>query len=145
MNILLKTFSFIGLSFIILFSIALYLDIKEIDKTEGGYKPLYSGFTGETIDWDSMDLSSTGLVKRGYVLNILVNGTTGMISFELLGISFEARNSLRGQLLFINPKKLSFAEVSHQNSEQMYNKQLQSDSANCPAFCSKKSAGLLHS
>jgi hypothetical protein len=105
MNILLKTFSFIGLSFIILFSIALYLYIKEIDKTEGGYKPLYSGFTGETIDWDSMDLSSTGLVKRGYVLNILVNGTTGMISFELLGISFEARKLSERAIIVHKPKE----------------------------------------
>jgi len=110
MNLLLKKSSFIGLFFIILFSIALYLDIKEIDKTEGGYKPPYSGFTGETIDWDSMDLSSTGLVKRGYVLNILVNGTTGMISFELLGISFEARK-LSERAIIEHPEK--FPNVAH--------------------------------
>jgi hypothetical protein len=30
-----------------------------------------------------MDLTSTGLVKRGYVVNVIVNGTTGMISFEV--------------------------------------------------------------
>lgn len=105
MNLLFKIFSFIGLSFIILFSIALYLDIKEMDKTEGGYKPPYSGFTGETIDWNSMDLSSSGLVRRGYVLNFLVNGTTGMISLELLGISFEARKLSERAIVVHKPKE----------------------------------------
>ena len=30
-----------------------------------------------------MDRTATGLAKRGYVVNVLVDGTTGMISFEV--------------------------------------------------------------
>ena len=35
MAILLKTFSFIGFLSVLLLSVALYLDIKEMDKTDG--------------------------------------------------------------------------------------------------------------
>ena len=60
MAILLKTFSFIGVSSVIFLSLALYLDISEMDKTQGGYEAPYEGVTGETINWASMDLTSTG-------------------------------------------------------------------------------------
>lgn len=91
MTYLVKIFSFIGVSSVVFFSVALFLDIQEMDKTEGGYDAPYEGVTGETIDWDSMDLTSTGLVRRGKVLNFIVNGTTGMISLEILGFTYEAR------------------------------------------------------
>lgn len=91
MTILLRIFSTIGFISVLFLSIALYLDIKEMDRTDGGYEPPFEVVTGETLDWDSMDLTSTGLVRRGHVLNFIVNGTTGMISLELLGFTFEAR------------------------------------------------------
>jgi len=53
---------------------------------ENNEKPVeapYEGVTGEPVDWDSMNLTSTGLAHRGHVFNIIVNGTTGMISFEI--------------------------------------------------------------
>ncbi|MGY8872767.1 MAG: hypothetical protein ACKVJE_20235 [Pseudomonadales bacterium] len=105
MNILFKLFSVIGFLFVVLFSVALYLDIQEMDKTEGGYEFPYSGATGETLDWDSMDRSSTGLVRRGYVVNFLVHGTTGMISLELFGIPFEARK-LSERAIIVHTLKL---------------------------------------
>lgn len=91
MVIVMKLFSFIGFLVVILLSVALYLDIREMDKTAGGYEPPYTGVTGEIIDWDGMDLTTTGLVRRGHVINFIVNGTTGMISLELFGFEFEAR------------------------------------------------------
>ncbi|MES9859853.1 MAG: hypothetical protein ABW157_21905 [Candidatus Thiodiazotropha sp. LLP2] len=69
----------------------LYLDIKDFDRTKGGYEPPYTGVTGEPVDWDSMDLTSKGLVKRGHVVNVIVNGTTGMISFEIFKLQFDWR------------------------------------------------------
>ena len=63
-----------------------------MDHTQGGYEAPYIGVTGETIDWEAMDLTSTGLVRRGHVLNFIVNGTTGMISLEMFGFAYEARN-----------------------------------------------------
>ena len=63
--------------------VGLYLDIKDFDQTKGGYEPPYTGVTGAPVDWHSMDLTATGLVKRGHVVNVIVNGTTGLISFEI--------------------------------------------------------------
>ena len=105
MIILLRVFAFIGFVAMILFSVALFLDIKAMDKTDGGYEAPYTGVTGETIDWDVMDLTAAGLVRRGYVLNFIVNGTTGMISLQLLGIEFEARKLSPRAILVHKPKQ----------------------------------------
>ena len=83
MSIVLKLFALIGLLSGLLLVLGVYLDIKDFDRTQGGYTPPYLGATGDPVDWDGMDLTTTGLVKRGHVINILVNGTTGMISFEV--------------------------------------------------------------
>ena len=55
MAVLLKTFSFIGFLSVLLLSVAFYLDIKEMDKTDGGYEPPYKGVTGETLDWGGVE------------------------------------------------------------------------------------------
>jgi len=89
MNFAIKLFALVGVCFIGFFVIGLYLDIKDFDRTKGGYEPPYTGVTGEPVDWNSMDLTSTGLVKRGRVVNVIVNGTTGMISFELFKIKID--------------------------------------------------------
>ncbi|WP_423909537.1 hypothetical protein [Candidatus Spongiihabitans sp.] len=91
MKTVINIFAITGVSLVLLIAIGLYFDIKEMDRTEGGYEAPFVGVTGQPIDWDSMDLSRTGLVRRGYVLDFLVNGTTGMISLEMFGIRFEAR------------------------------------------------------
>jgi hypothetical protein len=104
-SILLKTFSVIGFTAVILLSVALYLDIQKMDKTDGGYDFPYEGVTGETLDWDSMDLTSTGLVRRGHVLNFIVNGTTGMISLEFLGFTFQARKLSERAIVVHKPRE----------------------------------------
>lgn len=105
MTLLRKIFSFIGFLTVVLLSIGLFLDIREMDRTEGGYDPPYSEVTGETINWDEMDLTSTGLVRRGYVVNFIVNGTTGMISLELFGITFEARKLSERAIIVHKPRE----------------------------------------
>ena len=105
MSILIKISSFIGFLSVLLLSVALYLDIQEMDKTDGGYEPPYEGVTGETINWDSMDLTSTGLVRRGHVLNFMVNGTSGMISLEFLGFAFEARKLSERAIVVHKPRE----------------------------------------
>ncbi len=83
MSITIKFFAVIGAAFLLTLLFGIYLDVKDFDKTKGGYEPPYSGVTGVPVDWDSMDLTPTGLAKRGHVINVLVNGTNGMISFEI--------------------------------------------------------------
>jgi len=90
---------------VILLCTALYLDIKAMDKTDGGYQPPYTDVTGEIIDWDSMDLTATGLVRRGHVINFIVDGTTGMISLQLFGIEFEARQLSERAVVVHQPRE----------------------------------------
>lgn len=84
MKFTLLLFALIGLGSVVVVIVGLFLDVKDFDRTKGGYEAPYLGVTGEPVDWDSMDLTATGLVKRGHVVNVLVDGTTGMISFEIL-------------------------------------------------------------
>ena len=91
MHIVKNFFAVTGFILTVLFCLALYLDIRAMDRTKGGYQAPYTSVTGETLDWGSMDLTATGVVRRGYVLNFIVNATSGMISLQLLGIEFEAR------------------------------------------------------
>lgn len=105
MVILSRLFSLIGFLAVVLLSAALYIDISEMDKTDGGYEPPYTGVSGQTIDWDSMDLTATGLVRRGHVLNFIVNGTTGMISLEFFGFEFEARKLSERAIIVHKPRE----------------------------------------
>lgn len=77
--------STIGLLSIMLFVGGLAFDAGGFDNTEGGYEPPYEGWTGTTTDWDAGDTTPTGMARRGYVANLLVNCTTGMISFQIYG------------------------------------------------------------
>lgn len=78
------TFTLIGIVVVIYGLIGLAIDFKSFDQTKGGYEYPYEGWTGKPVNWDSMDITKTGLVKRGYVIDVHVNGTTGMISFGFL-------------------------------------------------------------
>lgn len=79
-------FTIIGAVVFVYAIIGLAVDIWSFDQTNGGYEHPYEGWTGKPVDWDAMDITQTGLVKRGYMLDVYVNGTTGMISFGLFGI-----------------------------------------------------------
>lgn len=105
MKTLRNIFATIGVSLTLLIAIGLYLDVKEMDHTKGGYEAPFVGVTGAPIDWDSMEMSSTGLVRRGYVVDFLVNGTTGMISLEIFGIRFEARKLSERAIVVHKPRE----------------------------------------
>jgi hypothetical protein len=77
--------SVIGLLFVLLFVGGLALDAGGFDNTEGGYEPPYEEWTGTPTDWDAGDTTPTGMARRGYVANLLVDCTTGMISVEIYG------------------------------------------------------------
>ena len=103
-KILVRLFSLTGLVLLASISAGVYLDIKDFDRTEGGYEPTYAGVTGEPVNCDSMDLTSTGLVKRGHIVNVLVNGTTGMISFEVFKQQIDWRKFSDRALVVHNPR-----------------------------------------
>lgn len=69
----------------------LFLDFASFDRTKGGYEAPYTGYTGEPTDWSIADLTATGMARRGYVVTLLVNCTTGMISVEVFKQQFDFR------------------------------------------------------
>lgn len=105
MTILIKLFVILGLILSVLIITGLFLDITSFDRTKGGYTAPYEGFTGEPVDWDKLDITSTGLVKKGYIVNVLVHGTTGMISFEVFKQKFDWRTFSDRALVVHKPRE----------------------------------------
>lgn len=89
MKIIIAVFALIGLITSFYGIIGLSLDVLTFDQTKGGYEYPYEGWTGQPVDWTQMDVTPTGLVKRGYVIDVHVNGTTGMISFGIFGTQID--------------------------------------------------------
>ncbi|MCB1407998.1 MAG: hypothetical protein KDK01_17520 [Rhodobacteraceae bacterium] len=84
-------FAAIGLLSVTLFGAGLALDASGFDNTQGGYEAPYVGWTGTPTDWAAGDTTATGMARRGYVANLLVDCTTGMISFQIYGQSIAFR------------------------------------------------------
>lgn len=82
-KVLLKTFAVGGALSFILLLIGLVLDFRSFDGTQGGYEPPYTDYTGTPVDWSRTDLTESGMVYRGYVVNVLVDCTSGLVSFEV--------------------------------------------------------------
>jgi hypothetical protein len=66
---------------VILGAIAAY-DVLSFDRTSGGTPPDYTDFSGNPIDWDSLDLTDDGFKRSGYVLDAYLDCTSGMISLK---------------------------------------------------------------
>ncbi|MBM7632186.1 hypothetical protein [Geomicrobium sediminis] len=79
----------IGAFALLLFISGLILDLRSFDETKGGYEPPFENFTGEPINFNELDQSAEGIVGRGYTVNILLNCTTGMVTFEFFKLRFD--------------------------------------------------------
>lgn len=79
-----KTISILLLIFVVLFGVGTYIDIRNFDRTEGGYEPPYEGWTGEPITWEDLELSEEGFYRPGLVVDFYLDCTTGMIDLRIL-------------------------------------------------------------
>ena len=61
-------------------------DFMSFERTDGGYEPPYENYTGEPMDWTTVEITRTGMHKDGYVLDVRVNCTSGMMHFDIFGI-----------------------------------------------------------
>jgi hypothetical protein len=73
------------------FVAGLAADLGSFDQTRGGYEPPYEGWTGTPIDWSRVDVTPTGMARRGRVTNSLIDCTTGMITIEVAGLQIPFR------------------------------------------------------
>ncbi len=105
MSYILTLFAMLGALALATVFFGLYLDISDFDRTKGGYEAPYEGVTGEPVNWLALDRTPTGLAKRGHVVNVLVNGTTGMISFEIFKKKIDFRPLSERALKVHKPKE----------------------------------------
>ena len=81
------TLAILGMVAVVAVTVGAIVDIANIDRTRGGYEPPFTEYTGDPIDWDADTYTTpTGMVATGYVLDVYTDCTTGMISFEVLGL-----------------------------------------------------------
>jgi hypothetical protein len=81
-RVLWHTFAVTGVAAVVLLATGLLLDLRAFDQTRGGYEPPYTGYTGPPIDWSLVDTTPSGMARRGRVVNVLIDCTSGMITLE---------------------------------------------------------------
>ena len=95
------TFAGLGFVLVVLLAGGLVADALSFDRTSGGYEPPYTGYTGEPIDWEAGHVTKEGFFKDGYVLDLYVDCTTGMVSFEVFQQRWDWRE-LSGRALVVH-------------------------------------------
>ena len=80
------TFAAFGAAALAFLITSFVMDGRAFDRTSGGYEPPYTGFVGEPIDWNDLDVTRTGMAKRGNVVKVLIDCTSGMMTFEAFGL-----------------------------------------------------------
>ena len=71
-----STFSVIGTLAILALVLGLFMDVKNVDNTQGGYEYPFQGWSGTPIDFSVMYQTKEGLFKKGYVVDQLFNCNT---------------------------------------------------------------------
>lgn len=90
-NTLTRAFSAFGAVAAILLLAGFVQDVRSFDGTSGGHEPPYTDYTGEPIDWAGLDITGDGMAYRGHVVNVLIDCTSGMMSFELFKLTVPFR------------------------------------------------------
>lgn len=88
---LIRTFAAFGALAAVFLVAGFVQDVRSFDGTSGGYEPPYTGYTGEPIDWAKLDVTSDGMAHRGHVVNVLIDCTSGMMSFEVFKVTVPFR------------------------------------------------------
>lgn len=99
-----RVFAIVGIVATVLFAGGLASDLRGFDRTRGGYEPPYSGYTGTPTDWSVADTTRSGMAYRGRTLNVLVDCTTGMISFQWFGLEQQFRKFSPRALVVHKPR-----------------------------------------
>jgi hypothetical protein len=81
----------VGVIAVVGLALGLIADVDGFDRTRGGYEPPYTGWTGTPIDWSAGGVTATGFVLPGYVTDLRLDCTSGMISVEAFGAVLDIR------------------------------------------------------
>jgi hypothetical protein len=83
----------------------LVADVRAFDQTRGGYEPPYADYTGEPIDWSAVETTPSGMRKAGYVADVEVDCTSGMIQFAAFGLAVPFRELSPRALVVHKPRQ----------------------------------------
>ena len=100
-----RGFAALGLGLMLYVAAEAVADFSVFDQTRGGYEPPYEGWTGTPIDWSIVDVSPTGFARRGRVLDVLVDCTSGEITMDLLGLRIPFRGFSERALIVHKPRE----------------------------------------
>lgn len=103
------SFAFVGVLVTGYLAGAAVADFSLFDQTSGGYEAPYQAWTGTPIDWSVVDVSPQGFVRRGRVLDVLVDCTTGMITIDLIGLRIPFRGFSDRALVVHKPREACVA------------------------------------
>ena len=81
----------VGTAAVVITAVGAGIDISRFDETQGGYEPPYENYTGTPIDWSQGAITRTGYLRPGIILDTILDCTTGMISFGVLGAQIDFR------------------------------------------------------
>ncbi|MBC8008268.1 MAG: hypothetical protein H7X76_09510 [Prolixibacteraceae bacterium] len=101
----LYAFALVGIAATLLLVIGLASDLRSFDRTSGGYEPPYKGYTGTPTDWNTMDTTTAGMSYRGRILNVLIDCTTGMITFQWFKLEIPFREFSPRALVVHKPRE----------------------------------------
>mgnify|MGYP003666746862 FL=1 len=97
-------FALIGFVSVLLLCIGFIMDFRSFDQTQGGYEPPYTDFTGQPIRWQELDTTTVGMVHRGYVVDVLINCRSGMMTFDVFGMEIPWRSFSERALVVHKPR-----------------------------------------
>jgi hypothetical protein len=100
-----RAFAVVGIAATGSFAGGLASDLRAFDRTRGGYELPYTGYTGTPTDWSVADNTRSGMAYRGRILNVLVDCTTGMISFQWFGLEKPFRKFSPRALVVHKPRE----------------------------------------
>ncbi|MCU0491393.1 MAG: hypothetical protein MUD01_07390 [Chloroflexaceae bacterium] len=76
----------VGTAFLIFVVVGFSIDFANFDQTSGGNTYPYQGWTGTPTNFDTSFTTSEGLFRRGIVVDLYANCSTGMVSVSVLGL-----------------------------------------------------------
>lgn len=70
----------------------------------GRLRTPYTDFTGQPIRWQELDTTTVGMVHRGYVVDVLINCRSGMMTFDVFGMEIPWRSFSERALVVHKPR-----------------------------------------
>lgn len=85
-KVVFSIFQVLGIVLTLVLLFGVFVDLMTFDQTKGGHTAPYDDVLGEPVDFEALDETPSGLVHRGMVADIHLDCTTGMLTFEILGM-----------------------------------------------------------